>query len=53
LYKDIDARTTSKVPLPTLNDLYNAIHHSDYPNFMPHNDPEVSFLDDEVFPNIK
>jgi hypothetical protein len=53
LYRDMDTSTTSKVPLPTWNDLYNKIHHDDFPEFTPHSDPEVRVLDDHVFQNIK
>jgi hypothetical protein len=34
-------------------DLYNKIHHNDFPVFTPHSDPEVRILDSQVFQNIK
>jgi hypothetical protein len=36
-----------------LVDLYNKIHHDDFPEFTPHSDPKVRVLDDQVFQNIK
>jgi hypothetical protein len=53
LYKNIDLSIESKVLLPTLNDLYNKMHHSYFPEFTPHSDPKVRILDRQVFPNIK
>jgi hypothetical protein len=52
LFKDTDNNTTSKVMLPSWLDLYNKIHYEYFPEFTPHNDPEVRELDDQVFQNI-
>jgi hypothetical protein len=38
LYKDTDSNTSSKISLSTWHDLYNKIHHDDFPEFMPHSD---------------
>jgi hypothetical protein len=53
LYKDTDTIKTTKVPMPTSIDLYNKIHHDDFPKLNPHSDSEVRVMDDHVFQNIK
>jgi hypothetical protein len=52
-FKDTDNGMNSKVILPSWLDLYNKLHYEDFPEFMPHSDPEVRGLDDQVFQNIK
>jgi hypothetical protein len=39
--------------LPQWGDLFNIINWEDYPEFIPHNDPDVRVLDDQVFLNIR
>jgi hypothetical protein len=46
------ASTRSKVTLPRWGDLINRISIEEYPEYIPHNDPNVRALDDQVFPNI-
>jgi hypothetical protein len=52
-FGDTEASTGSKVMLPHWGDLFNKINQEDYPEFTPHNDPDVRILDDQVFPNIR
>jgi hypothetical protein len=40
-FSDTEATTWSKVVLPHWGDLYNKISQEDYPEFMPHNNPDV------------
>jgi hypothetical protein len=51
-FGDTEASTGSKVVLPHWGDLFNRINQEDYPDFIPHSDPDVRMLDDQVFPNI-
>jgi hypothetical protein len=53
LYRDTDTNMTTKVPMPSCLELYNNIHHDQFPEFTPHNDPKVRVLDGQVFQNIK
>jgi hypothetical protein len=51
-FGDTEASTGSKIMLPQWGDLFNRINQEDYPEFIPHNDPDVRALDDQVFSNI-
>jgi hypothetical protein len=51
-FGDTEASTGSKVMLPQWGDLFNRISQEEYPEYIPHNDPDVRALDDQVFPNI-
>jgi hypothetical protein len=51
-FGDTEATTGSKIMLPQWGDLFNRINQEDYPEFIPHNDPDVRVLDDQVFLNI-
>jgi hypothetical protein len=52
-FGDTEASTRSKVALPQWGDLFNRISREEYPEYIPHNDPDVRVLDDQVFPNIR
>jgi hypothetical protein len=52
-FSDTEESTGSKVVLLHWGDLFNRINQEDYPNFIPHSDPDVKRLDDKVFPNIQ
>jgi hypothetical protein len=52
-FGDTEASTGSKTMLPQWGYLFNKINREDYPEFIPHNDPDVRALDDQVFPNIQ
>jgi hypothetical protein len=53
VFGDTEASTGSKVMLPQWGDLFNRINWEEYPEYIPHNDPDVRALDDQVFPNIR
>jgi hypothetical protein len=53
LFKDTDNSITSKVTLPSWFDLYKKIHYEYFPKFMPHSDPKVREMDDQMFQNIR
>jgi hypothetical protein len=38
--------------LPHWGELFNKINWEEYPKYIPHSDPNVRVLNDEVFPNI-
>jgi len=52
LYNDTEPSIGSKVPLPSLNDLFNKFKHSDYLEFTPHSSPKIRAIYDQVFSNI-
>jgi hypothetical protein len=52
-FGDIEGSTGSKVMLPQWGDLFNRITQEEYPEYIPHNDPDVRALDDQVFTNIR
>jgi hypothetical protein len=52
-FGDTEASTGSKIMLPQWGDFFNWINWEDYPEFIPHNDPDVRMLDDQVFSNIR
>ena len=52
VFGDIEANIGSKVMLPQWGDLFNRISREECPECIPHNDPDVRALDDQVFPNI-
>jgi hypothetical protein len=52
VFGDTEENTGSKVMLPQWGDLFNRISREEYPECIPHNDPDVRALDDQVFPNI-
>jgi hypothetical protein len=51
-FGDIKASTWSKMTLPHWGELLKKINREEYPEYIPHSDPYVRALDDEVFPNI-
>ena len=50
---DTEERIGSKMVLPKWGDLFNEIKWEDYLEFIPHSDPKIRMLDDQVFPNIQ
>jgi hypothetical protein len=42
----------SNIILPQWGDFFNRINWEDYLEFIPHNDPDVRALNNQVFPNI-
>lgn len=52
-FGDIEESTGSKTMLPQWGDLFHKINLEDYPKFIPHNDPDVRALNDQVFLNIQ
>jgi hypothetical protein len=52
-FGDTKASTKSKVSLPQWGDLFNIINREEFPEYIPHNDPDVRALDEQVFPNIQ
>jgi hypothetical protein len=51
-FGDTEASTGSKMTLPHWGELFKKISREEYPEYIPHSDPDVRALDDEVFPNI-
>jgi hypothetical protein len=52
-FGDTEASTGSKATLPHWGELFKKISQEEYPEYIPHNDPDVRALDDEVFLNIR
>jgi hypothetical protein len=52
-FGNMEATTGSKIILPQWGDLFNIINQEDYLKCIPHNDPDVRALDDQVFLNIQ
>lgn len=52
-FSDTEASIGSKVMLPQWGDLFNKISPEEYLEYIPHIDPDVRALDDQVFPNIR
>jgi hypothetical protein len=52
-FGDTEARIGSKTTLPHWGELFKKIRREEYPKYIPHSDPYVRVLDDEVFPNIR
>jgi hypothetical protein len=52
-FGDTKATTWSNMMLSQWGDLLKRINQEDYLEFIPHNDPDVRALDDQVFPNIR
>jgi hypothetical protein len=48
-FGDTEASTGSKMALPHWGELFNKISREEYPEYIPHSDPDVRALDDEVF----
>jgi hypothetical protein len=53
VFGDTEASIGSKVMLPQWGDLFNRINREEYQECIPHNNPDVRALDDQVFPNIQ
>jgi hypothetical protein len=53
IFGDTKASTGSKMALPHWGDLFNRISREEYPEYVPHSDPDVRVLNDQVFPNIR
>jgi hypothetical protein len=51
-FGDTEESTRSKVVLLQWGDLFNRISQEYYPEFIPHQDPDIRMLNDQVFPNI-
>jgi hypothetical protein len=49
----IEASTRSMMALPHRGEIFNKIIQEEYPEYVPHSDPYVRVLDDEVFPKIR
>jgi hypothetical protein len=52
-FGDIEASTGFKMALPHWGEIFNNINREEYPKYIPHSDPDVRSLDNEVFPNIR
>jgi hypothetical protein len=52
-FGNTEETTGSKIMLPQCGDLFNKINQEDYQEFIPHSDPDVRALDDQVFLNIR
>jgi hypothetical protein len=52
-FGDTDASTRSKMALPHWGEIFNKISREEYLEYIPHSDPDVRVLDDEVFLNIR
>jgi len=46
VFGDIEIATGSKIILPQWGDIFRKINWEDYPECIPHNDPDVRALDD-------
>jgi hypothetical protein len=53
VFGDTKESTRSKATLPQWGDIFNKISQEEYPEYIPHNIPDVRELDDQVFPNIR
>jgi hypothetical protein len=51
-FGDIEASTGTKMTLPHWGELFKNISREEFPEYIPHSDPYVRALDDQVFPNI-
>jgi hypothetical protein len=51
-FGDTKETTGSKTMIPRWGDLFNRMKQKYYPKYIPHNDPYVRALDNQVFPNI-
>jgi hypothetical protein len=51
-FGDTEANTGTKVVLPHWGELFKNIIQEEYPKYIPHSDPNVRELNDEVFPKI-
>jgi hypothetical protein len=49
----IEASTGTKAALPHWGELFKKISWEEFPNYIPHSDPDVRKLNDKVFPNIR
>jgi hypothetical protein len=52
-FGDIEVSTGSRMVLPHWGELFNKINCEEYPEYVPHGDPYVRALDDEVLLNIQ
>jgi hypothetical protein len=52
-FGDTEASMWTKVALPHWGDIFKNISWEEYPKYIPHSDPKVRELDDEVFSNIR
>jgi hypothetical protein len=52
-FGDTEANTGTKVVLPHWGELFKKISREEFPEYIPHSDPDMRKLDDEVFPNIR
>jgi hypothetical protein len=51
-FGDTEASIGTKAVLPHWGELFQKIKREEFPEYTPHNDPDMRKLDDEVFPNI-
>jgi hypothetical protein len=51
-FGDTEASTGTKAVLPHWGELFKKISREEFPEYIPHSDPDVRALDDEVFLNI-
>jgi hypothetical protein len=51
-FADIEESIGSKATLQHWGDIFKNISQEEFPEYIPHNDPDVRLLDNEVFPNI-
>ena len=51
-FGDIEASTGTNATLPQWGELFKNISWEDYLEYIPHSDPDVRALDNELFPNI-
>jgi hypothetical protein len=48
-FGDTEASTGTKAVLPHWGELFKKISREEFPEYIPHNDPDMRKLDDEVF----
>jgi hypothetical protein len=52
-FGDTEASIGTKTVLPHWGELFQKIKREEFPEYTPHNDPDMRKLDDEVFLNIE
>jgi hypothetical protein len=52
-FRDTEASTGTKTTLPHWGELFKKISWEEFPEYIPHSDPDVRALDDQVFSNIR
>jgi hypothetical protein len=52
-FRDMEASIGTKAVFPHWRELFKKISREEFPEYIPHSDPDMRKLDDEVFPNIR